>query len=222
VPGVEAIRLFGRVTPSATEKTVWNGTSHVWATANVDFSLKSSSANDDGAPVGTGAQTVRVWWLDVNNIEATVDVVMNGVAQVASGVVTMRRVNKAQVLASGPNGVNDGNVTVEVTGGVQQYAYIPGRLGTSMGCCQTVPAGKRDWITDVAVNDGDDNTENSYWFKVRTSPTAPWVTKLQFQQENLGCHLDYPVRIDAGSDYEITVIGGQHGSANIFGFRETL
>ena len=42
------------------------------------YYIRSSSASDDGAPVGTGARTVRIYYLDTTGVAATVTVTMDG------------------------------------------------------------------------------------------------------------------------------------------------
>ena len=109
------VNKFGR-TPDMdaadSNEDVWDGTGaypHIAAAAAMTIS--SSSTDDDGAPVGTGALTVRVIGLDTNWLEVSQDVTLNGQTGVALPT-SLIRVYRAYVLTVGTGGVNAGDICI--------------------------------------------------------------------------------------------------------------
>lgn len=79
-----------------------------------EFQVNSSDAND--AAAGTGARTVRIWYLDddYNMFDANgdllyTDVTLNGITYVDTGITGMR-VWRMKVLTSGSGKINAGNI----------------------------------------------------------------------------------------------------------------
>ncbi len=228
VSGLERLCVFGHGAGAlGSEKAIYSGdAAYPWPTADQTLKVKSTSASDDGDPAGVGAQTIRVWWLDSANNEATVDVTLDGAALVVTAVSTMRRVNRMQILTSGASGPNVGTVTAYNTaaaGLTDSLCSIRPLEGVSGACVQTVPAGKRDWITDIYAT-WSDVTASSMRLYSRTSPTAPWVRRASFYRGNPGRHFDYPLQMDAGTDY-VGISYSDDSQAvgmTLEGFRETL
>ena len=119
--------------------------------AAVKLQASSSSADDDGAPVGTGALTLRIIGLNSSYVLASEDIVLNGVTAVET-VATFLRVFAAYVLTAGTGLTNAGDIYVYKTGaaitaGVPDaltttWVKIPvGANGASSGMI-TVPLGK--------------------------------------------------------------------------------
>jgi hypothetical protein len=189
-----------------------------YPTADQTLKLKSSSINDDGAPPGTGAQTVRVWWLNAAGVESTVDVVMNGTTIVATAVVTMRRVNRMEVLTCGADGSNAGDINAYPTDGVTILMRIPLYVaglggGVSAAAMRTVPAGKRDVI--VRYNTPGYTTTNvtRKWLRYRTAPDQPWLIVSHLMEivspsSPPGAYFETPIRFEAGTDWQVVFNGG--------------
>jgi len=229
VPNAE--RLFFRTacgSSAGSDFTVYDGASSTipWPTVDGTLTFNSTNANDDGAPAGTGAWTVRFWWLDVANVEATEDITLNGVGNVVSVANTIRRVNKMQVqTASAAGGVNLGTIDAVHSSSVTLFRRIRPGAGNAGAIVQTVPAGKRDWITDIQQG-WSRRTAGEFCrlaLIARTSPTAPWVNKVTVGWQSRSRHLDYPIRLEAGTDYTMRVKAStQAVGVVVEGFRETL
>jgi hypothetical protein len=131
--------------------TLWNkfgynadidiGTETIWAyggsfarmTAADTLNIVSSSANDDGSPAGTGAQSVIIYGLDANYVAQTEVVTLNGTGAVTTSS-TWIGVNRVSVYLAGSLGYNDGNITVTRTTGGSVQAYMPLQEGTTQQC----------------------------------------------------------------------------------------
>jgi hypothetical protein len=200
--------------PAIAWSPLWAGSSsgYPYPTADQTIKFKSSSVNDDGAPVGTGAWTIRIWWLDSANNESTLDGILNGTTIVVSAVVTMRRINRVEVLTSAANSGNLGNITVYGTDGVTVLAYVPTfgltpGSGVSDGCMRTVPAGKRDVLMRATLFYYNQSALNARaQLRYRTSPASPWVCAARMQAYTATCcstdyPFDTPVIMNAGYDY---------------------
>src|SRR4030042_325677 len=119
--------------------------------AAAKLQVSSSSADDDGAPVGTGALTVRIIGLNSSYVLTSEDVILNGLTAVET-VATFLRVFAAYVLTAGTGLTNAGDIYIyktgtSITSGVPDaltttWVKIPvGANGATSGMF-TVPAGK--------------------------------------------------------------------------------
>jgi len=220
VSGKVPLYIWGRKTglSGSFPTLVATGTSAMpaYPTADQIIKFKSSSANDDGAPAGTGAWTIRIWWLDAAGNESTLDGTLNGTTIVVSAVITMRRVNRAIVL-TGTTGVSNlGAISIYGTDGVTVLLQIP--VPDTLGCGvssttrRTVPIGKRDRIVRILYPLADLTNIAQAILRYRTSPTSPWLMAATLGNRastpaNLGEYLETPITFEAGTDYECVYSG---------------
>jgi hypothetical protein len=210
VSSAERLILWGyNATTLAAGEPVWEvSTDYTWATADQTLTVQSTSANDDDG--NTGANTVRVWWMNAAGVEATVDVTMNGVGAVVTAIATARRVNKVQVLTVGAAGTNVGTITVYWTDGATIFRTIPAGRGHSEGLIQTVPSGYQDVINfcqyDIQAS------AVTYTLFVRKSSTSPWLAVDRAVVANTTKYLDLPyycpLILPAGTDYYVRGASG--------------
>jgi hypothetical protein len=79
--------------------------------ANFTGSIRSSSANDTAA--GTGARTVRIYWMNATGtVSGTEDVTLNGTTAVNLVTTTKCFIEKMEVLTAGSGGVAAGAITL--------------------------------------------------------------------------------------------------------------
>lgn len=168
------IRLWGRCTNDGTAYgDLWeakvNGSAapiiRALPAGAVTIQVISDSAND--AAAGTGAQTIRVSYLDAAGVEHTADYSMNGTTAVVNaakkdGVATGTpiadcwRVNFVTVLTAGTGKANAGNISVNdstqaYTAGVPNtasliYGFMAAGFNISHHGFYTVPAGYKAQI----------------------------------------------------------------------------
>lgn len=106
----------------------------------------STSTDDDGAPVGTGALTIRVKGLKTTFAAFSEDLILNGQTSVALTTTLVLVINSVEVLTAGTGGVNAGVVacgTGNNTGGdpAVVHAYVATGANRSMQSWYGVPAG---------------------------------------------------------------------------------
>ena len=108
-----------------TEEDLWTvGGSYVFPAAAIQMQVVSSSANDDGAPLGTGVQTVRIYYLDAAYVSKTTTVTLNGVAAVNTTATDIFRVQGFRVATAGSGGKAAGNILLQAVGGGVTYSQI--------------------------------------------------------------------------------------------------
>ena len=182
--------ILGNNTALNPMRAVWDEPQdYVFPSVAATFSVKSSDVADTLA--GTGAQKVRVTYLDANFVEKTEDLDMDGTTLVPLSETAMR-VNSLSVIQVGSGGKNVGKISIEDAGNV---LYII-RVGenNSDGCIYSVPAGKEAIIyaPSSAVSSG---TEADVFIEFRQGPNAPMILRKAysvFESSNPG-ELSKPV-----------------------------
>jgi len=108
--GTEVIAAFGGTfTPLTTASTL---------------TIVSSSANDDGSPAGTGANSLVIYGVDANRVSQTEVVVLNGTTNVVTST-TWLGINRASIYLAGSGLANAGLITITATTGGSTQATIP-------------------------------------------------------------------------------------------------
>lgn len=123
---------------------IWGfSTNFVFPTANETWEIVSDNANDDS--VGTGAQQVLVNYLDEDYVEQSTVVVLNGTTAVEIATNCFRP-DGLIVISCGSGQQNEGNLTVQVSGGGAPRGYIEAGFSASEDTHYTVPAGKTTYL----------------------------------------------------------------------------
>jgi len=109
--------------------------------AGVAYVLQSSDADDD---VGdTGAEYVKIDFLNAAGIADSVVVAMNGVGQVAALAADQARaINGMKVIQAGATRTNEGVITLTNAAVTAELCRIPVGTGRSHACRYHVPVGK--------------------------------------------------------------------------------
>jgi hypothetical protein len=156
----ESFQVFGyNPDLDQTEESVWasNGTVPHPTVASV-LKISSTSADDDGNPAGTGAQTVLITGLDGNYNVVSETVTLNGQTAVNT-TNSYLYVNGFTVTAVGSGGVNAGSIyagTGTVTAGVPAVVYdvIGAGYNNRTTAHYCVPAGYTAYITEGVFSAG--------------------------------------------------------------------
>lgn len=86
-------------------------TNYIEQSTNFTGSIASSNSNDSSA--GTGARTVRIYWINsTGTLSGTEDVTLNGTTGVNLTINTKCYIEKIEVITSGSNGANAGIISL--------------------------------------------------------------------------------------------------------------
>lgn len=139
------LRAFNDDVDAPAEDLIPWGGDYAFQSAAVAMEVISSSASDDGSPVGVGARTVFISGLDGSFAEISETVTLNGVTAVPL-VNLYRRINSFEVLTVGSSNTNVGTLNVRVIAGAVIQAQIAIGESTSRTGVYTVPAAKTAYI----------------------------------------------------------------------------
>lgn len=143
IPGCRRVTALGNnpdVDLATLPEDIWSGGGlYPWMTASTALEIVSTSAND--AAAGTGARTVLIQGLDINYLEVSQTITLNGTTPVAIPTALFR-INSALIMSAGTGKVNAGDINIrDVVGGTIR-AIIPLGYGLTRQSIYTVPAGK--------------------------------------------------------------------------------
>ncbi len=149
-----AVCLFGH---NPDVGTGWETVSHIdalmyYPAVAETLIARSDDADDDGAPLGTGAQTIYVVGLD--NAWGLINdtITLNGTTNVNFNV-DMLRVLFARVLTAGATGTNDGEITIYGADSTSKILSIYDGEGWSHSASYSVPAGQTFYLKDLFISD---------------------------------------------------------------------
>lgn len=146
VPGVTRMVALGHnsdVDSASLPEDIWaEGGAYPWMTGATSLEMVSNNAAD--ASAGTGARTVVVTGLDVNYVQISEVVTLNGITAVPL-VNQYFRINQMRVASAGSLEANAGTLTLRNTGAGTTRAIIGMISGKGAGITRqaqyTVPAG---------------------------------------------------------------------------------
>jgi len=112
----------------------------------IQLELVSTSTNDDGNPVGTGARTVDIHYLDTSGVEQVETVTMNGTTAATTTAVDIDCVQWIHTKTVGSGGVAAGNISLQGVGGGTVYEYIAVGGNQSLSARYRVPAAHKGYL----------------------------------------------------------------------------
>src|SRR5574343_926059 len=136
-----------------TYEDVWSfGGTYVFPpTGGTACRVVSSSVNDTG--VGTGAQTVEIFYLDSNYDEYSVIITLNGTTPV-SLTQSITRVNSFHVMSVGTLNAAAGNISLQNSAGTITYGYIQANENVATQAIYTIPRNKDGYIVAWGAGSG--------------------------------------------------------------------
>lgn len=175
--GIRVINKFGRNSDVDAAEDIWDGGGDytgfpTGAAENIE--VLSSSVNDTAA--GTGARTLRVYYLDsdYNAFDSSenflyVDVILNGTTPVST-TKTGVRVWRSEVLTAGSGTTNAGTITIRHTSTTANiFTVIPVGYGQSEITAFTIPLGYTGYLKQYRCGILD-TTSNSALIAIKMRP----------------------------------------------------
>lgn len=206
--GLELEVKFGRnpdVDIGTEDVICHGGTQEIIAAGGAQLAVRSDNPNDDGNPLGTGAQTVIIYYLDANYVRQTEIFTMEGVALTNTVATDILRPYRMAVLTAGVQKTNLGNITLENTGGTLVYNHIPAGESQTQTTFFTVPAGYRCFVMNWCVT-CDLSNSTTFNFKATALNKDTWLDGLFLTKRTIvlvgGCvdlvmgPLEFPAKTD--------------------------
>lgn len=122
----------------------------------------SDSANDDGDPAGTGARTVKIYYLTSAGVEKTETITMNGTNPVETVATDIWRINGFRIKTMGSLNGAAGNITLQEIDNSPVFSQILPGSTRAFNSQYTVPAGYRLMVTDMSCTTGGVTQDKSY------------------------------------------------------------
>jgi hypothetical protein len=208
---------------TAFEVVAQAGGTYYWPAAVGKMNVVSTDADDDGAPVGNGARTVRIKGLDTDYAIITDTIILNGTTTVVSNLDFLR-VLLVEVMTMGTSGTNEGTITVKDATDAYTFATIGIAEGRSSAVVFTVPADQTFYMTSWdASEDSNKGTEVAIykrdfgmaWQQLRLKKIINFAFDFPF---------DLPLKFDEKTDVMIQAKGllaSAKVQAGFEGWRET-
>lgn len=153
LPGKATFDKFGDNSAIGTSfEDIWNqGGTLVHLSSAETMNIVSTSTADDGAPAGTGAQTLKVLGLDNNYNEISETITLNGTTNVLTSNSYLR-VHTMYVITAGSGQTNAGVITATASAAATVQGHVTIGYGRTTQCMYTVPAGKTLYIKSLTVS----------------------------------------------------------------------
>jgi len=200
---------------------LWSaGGLYVFPTTEQRMEIVSSSADD--AAAGTGARTVKIWYLDSGFEEHTETVTLDGITPVETDATDIYRINAFRVMTAGDGGYSAGTIDIRHLTDTPIYSRIAIGNNRARTSIYTVPKDKCLYVTQLSFSCGYSTAGRfcEFQFKATYNDFEDAVTDIFYPYYEVGISdgaqlitLDVPIKICAGADIKITATGDA-GNAN--------
>ena len=206
----------------ATAEHIWfQGGAYTWSPAASTLSITSSSTDDDGDPVGTGALTVTVEGLDANYNEISETVTMNGTTVVNTTALFLRT-HRMFVVTAGTGLTNAGVIYAADTGDTYTTPGVPNTAtgirstigageGQTLQAFYTIPAGHTGYMLNITGSSADGTNSSIVTLRKRELGGA-FRTQNKFITFKGTYPLDFEVPLEYTEKTDIEVIATGNAS----------
>lgn len=211
---------WGYVTAvAATVLTVAGGFSAGGSGSGRAYSVVDKSAQ-------TGAQAVKVEYLDGSYQTKAELVILNGTTPVDTVNTDLFRINSFRVIATGTNNKPLGNLSLRNTAGTVTYSYITLGFTRARNSAYTVPAGKTLYVTEFTMGYGYATNQTHYcrlYTRANVEASTGFNTgSIFYPYTEVICantsqlvRLDCPTKLPAKTDIKISGVASFAGIATI-------
>ena len=201
----------------AAEEDMWTaGGKYVFPVAAQGMEVYSTDNTNDKAG-GTGALTVKIWYLTSTFAEKSETVTMTGTTNAETVATDIFRVNAFRVMTAGATGAATGTISLRnKTDHSTVYSQIAIGQTRARNSIYTVPVGKTLYVTDVCFSVGNSSGGRYAKFTLRatyddkeqvaTSLFYPYFEQ-GVQDASFDKKFSIPKRFPAGTDIKVSVIG---------------
>ena len=147
VSGAQTFSGYGQYvsTGATTNHVIWpDGVFNLPSPTGVQMSIVSTSANDDGSPVGTGIRTMDIHYLDANLVPQVENITLNGLTPVLTVATNIRFIQCMHITTVGSLKAAAGVITA--TNSAVIYSQIDAGSRRCSSTARMVPAGKRLFV----------------------------------------------------------------------------
>lgn len=173
----------------------------------------------------TGAQAVRVEYLD-NTYSTRVEfVVLNGTTAVPTVATDIRRINAFRVTTAGSNLKAVGNLSIRAIADTPVFSYIQAGYTRARNSMYTIPAGKTLYVVKIETAFATSGNANKEYARIYTranvEPGTQFntgnlfyaYTDIVMQNTTINTDLWVPTRFPAKTDIRISGIASSTGTA---------
>lgn len=201
----------------ATEEDMWvAGGKYVFPLAAQGMEVYSTDNTNDKAG-GTGARTVKIWYLTNTFVEKTEVVTVTGTTNAETVATDIYRVNAFRVMTAGATGAATGTISLRnKTDHTTVYSQIAIGHTRARNSIYTVPVNKALYITQLSFSAGHSSGGRYVRFtlratyddiiKVASTLFYPYY-EIGIQDGAFNVHLDVPIKFPAGVNIKVSAIG---------------
>jgi len=176
----------------------------------------------------TGAQAIRIRYLDTNYAEKTEIGLLNGTTVVATVNTDILRINELSMIVAGSGLKPVGNITIRHLSDTPIYSSILAGQVRAKCSAYTVPAGKTLYITKMVAGyatSGSPNKEYARLFlRANKHPMSTFLTGAIFypysevltQNESLPIPFEMPIIVPEKTDMKVSGIASASGVATAY------
>jgi hypothetical protein len=174
----------------------------------------------------TGAQVVKIEYLDDTYTTYTTLVALAGTTDTARAKTDTFRINSFRVIAAGSGAKAAGNISLRATGDTPIYSYISAGFTRARNAQYTVPTGKTVYVTEFCVGYGYSTNQTHYcriYTRANIDPATGFnlgsvfmpFTEVVCANTSQLVTLDVPTKLPAKTDIRVSAIASYAGIATV-------
>jgi hypothetical protein len=174
----------------------------------------------------TGAQAVKIEYLDTAYATKNEIALLNGTAEV-NLTASPFRINSFRVIATGTGNVPVGNLSLKAqTPTATIYSYITAGFTRARNSVYTVPAGKTLYVTQFSASYGTSGNANKEYARIYTRANREGATgfstgnifypytEVMAQNNTVVSNIDCPTKLPAMTDIKVSAVATASGAVS--------